>query len=203
MDFYRELQTVKYKSFESSIARWVDGQNRFLNDYLKADNTELSILDVGCGEGCGLDWLWRNSFTHVVGCDLDLEKASKALTLSGFPTCTTDIHSMPFKDGHFDIVYTSHVLEHAHDPKRVVKELHRILKLNGVLIIVVPFPDFGPDECHCGKYQLRTDPTSADSMGATGIVDFFKNSFSLLEYKLDQYREPEIWLRLKRNNVYD
>ncbi|RME81353.1 MAG: class I SAM-dependent methyltransferase [Planctomycetota bacterium] len=44
----------------------------------------------------------------------------------------------PFGDNEWDYIECDHVLEHLEDPFRVMKELHRILKPEGILIIRVP-----------------------------------------------------------------
>lgn len=44
----------------------------------------------------------------------------------------------PFKDSTFDLVEATHVLEHLDRPFDVMRELHRILKPDGKLIIKVP-----------------------------------------------------------------
>jgi SAM-dependent methyltransferase len=44
----------------------------------------------------------------------------------------------PFSDSSFDLIEADHVLEHLEDPFLVMKELHRILKSNGRLIIKTP-----------------------------------------------------------------
>ena len=44
----------------------------------------------------------------------------------------------PFKKDEFDYIYCSHVLEHVGDLFRVLRELERIVKKNGVLHIRVP-----------------------------------------------------------------
>src|SRR5574341_1523775 len=49
-----------------------------------------------------------------------------------------DINHLPFKKNVFNEVYLSHVLEHVLDPDRALKEVHRISKQNGKIIIRVP-----------------------------------------------------------------
>lgn len=44
----------------------------------------------------------------------------------------------PFKDNEFDVVEADHLLEHLEDPFRVMKEIHRICKNGGSVIIKVP-----------------------------------------------------------------
>lgn len=56
------------------------------------------------------------------------------------PDLVHDLNIMPypFKDNTFDLVEAVHVLEHLDKPFMVMKELHRILKPNGKLLIKVP-----------------------------------------------------------------
>ena len=44
----------------------------------------------------------------------------------------------PFKDNEFDLIEADHVLEHLNEPFSVMKELRRITKQNGTIIIRVP-----------------------------------------------------------------
>lgn len=46
----------------------------------------------------------------------------------GKPAVVCDIHHLPFKDGVFDYVYCSHVLEHVHDPVQATGEIIRVGK---------------------------------------------------------------------------
>jgi len=56
------------------------------------------------------------------------------------PDVVYDLNKTPYPiaDNSFSLIEADHVLEHLHDPFRVMKELHRILKDNGKLVIRVP-----------------------------------------------------------------
>ena len=43
-----------------------------------------------------------------------------------------------FRDGEFDVVTMIHVLEHLPNPRQVIREIFRVLKEDGVLLVVVP-----------------------------------------------------------------
>lgn len=45
---------------------------------------------------------------------------------------------LPFEDNNFDLVYSTNVLEHVQDPKKVIEESIRILKTGGFLQFVIP-----------------------------------------------------------------
>lgn len=60
----------------------------------------------------------------------DLESPSVSLRM--------DITDIQFKDGVFDVIYCSHVLEHVLDDRKALREFHRVLKLGGCAILLVP-----------------------------------------------------------------
>jgi SAM-dependent methyltransferase len=48
---------------------------------------------------------------------------------------------LPYGNGTFDIVVASHVLEHIDNPERGIKELYRVVKPGGIVIVGVPIYD--------------------------------------------------------------
>jgi len=49
-----------------------------------------------------------------------------------------NLYPWPIEDSEYDMIYTSHVLEHLDDPKRAVEEIWRVGKPNACVIIKVP-----------------------------------------------------------------
>src|SRR5665647_453019 len=45
---------------------------------------------------------------------------------------------LPFKDGQYDYVISSHVIEHFFDPIAVIKEWLRVIKSGGYIFIIAP-----------------------------------------------------------------
>jgi len=76
-----------------------------LNEEIKKRNN-VSILDIGCGNGENEDVLYKLGATNVVLTDYN----SKAAHL------LTDVHNLPFKDKSFDIVFSSQAIEHFYNP---------------------------------------------------------------------------------------
>ncbi|MCM2325890.1 MAG: class I SAM-dependent methyltransferase, partial [Candidatus Woesearchaeota archaeon] len=67
--------------------------------------------------------------------DVALEKARKKCKAN---FTNQDLTKMSFKDETFDCVTCSEVLEHIYEYRKVLKELKRVLKKNGLLIITFP-----------------------------------------------------------------
>jgi len=70
----------------------------------------------------------KQSFQHAV----NLEVADNAVHIIG------DIFNMPFSDNSFDIVWNEGVLEHFENMKSAIKEMRRVCKVNGKILILVP-----------------------------------------------------------------
>jgi SAM-dependent methyltransferase len=49
-----------------------------------------------------------------------------------------DITDIPYPDGHFDVIYCSHVLEHVADDRRAMREFFRVLSQDGWAVLLVP-----------------------------------------------------------------
>jgi len=98
-------------------------------------NTNATLLDIGCGvnysflrevdpfikEGYGIDFKVPN----IADGKIKIIKAKL-------------IGNLPFNDNTFDFVTMLAVLEHLEFPEKIMKEIERILKPKGTLIITVP-----------------------------------------------------------------
>lgn len=57
-----------------------------------------------------------------------------------------DITNLPFSDEEFSVLYCSHVLEHVPDDRAAMRELFRVLKPGGRLVVLVPIRGDVTDE---------------------------------------------------------
>lgn len=95
------------------------------------------LLDVGCGSGHFLAMMKRALGFDVYGVEAfgKNESFAKRHGLNIFRGTLTEAH---FPAQFFDVVTMSHVLEHMPDPRAALKEVRRLLKPDGTLIIAVP-----------------------------------------------------------------
>jgi len=193
---YHNLQVEKYGSHESEMAHWSEGQRRYLTRTFAGTDLNAEILDAGCGDGVGIAQLKEMGFARLTGVDMSEKKLAKARAAT--PTAKfllgdlhTDLDALP--SAWFDVVMSSHALEHCHDPAVVVAQFKRLLRPGGKLLIVVPFPDQGPLDAHCGSLALST--RVAD--GGAGVLTWFtRQGFDAIQIDFDDFREQEIWLSL-------
>ncbi len=90
-----------------------------------------SLLDLG---GNGIEKRGRFDIDHY-GFSVTYLNCSG----SKRPDVQADAAHLPFRATAFDVVICSELLEHIHNPDRVLSETYRVLKPGGVLLLTVPF----------------------------------------------------------------
>jgi SAM-dependent methyltransferase len=193
---YLRLQRETYLSHESEVERWASGQRRFVETAFAPLSRAFRVLDCACGDGVALEALRAMGFQDLAGVEIAPEKASRARAL-GFRVEEADMHDLSaFAVGSFDAIISSHTLEHAYDPGRALAELRRLLVPGGRLFVVLPFPDTSErnDLAHVGKYDLGTH---REDGGEAASRFFVERGFEVVSRRLDDFREPELWLFLR------
>ena len=116
---------------------WFRGRRDMICKILHPCPRQLRILDIGCSTGVLLETLASIGFTDLIGVDVSKE-AVKGCRERGHSCRLGDVSSLPFPPGAFDIVISSDVLEHVKDDMVALKEMQRVLRSNGIVIIFVP-----------------------------------------------------------------
>jgi len=115
------------------------------------------ILDVGVGTGLSFSVFPRHC--KVVGIDLSremLKKAKKKIDdnhLDNINVLSMDAMSVGFADNSFDKVFLSHVVTVVPDPYRVMQEVKRVCKKDGVVVVVNHFKSKNPFIELCEKWM--------------------------------------------------
>lgn len=99
----------------------------------------LNILDVGSASGWFLYEL-KKEFGNAECVGIDVYK--KAIDYGkrkykNIKLVKADAHKIPFKDREFEVIICCEVLEHVEEPEVVIKEMRRVLKENGTLIVEI------------------------------------------------------------------
>lgn len=110
--------------------------------------TNGSVLEVGPGSGIYLPRL-SELFSSVIAADIEQDYLNGIDYIvkchSNIATKSDDITNSSFPNDCFDMVLCSEVIEHISDSSAALKEIHRILKPGGTLILSTPQP-FSPLE---------------------------------------------------------
>jgi len=101
----------------------------------KIKNKKL-ILDAGCGDGLLLSKI--SDCKPIFGIDRNEESLKLAKTKVSTPLVRGDIINMPFKNETFNGVILADVIEHVENDFLLIKEIHRVLRRKGRLIITTP-----------------------------------------------------------------
>ena len=96
------------------------------------------ILDVGCGNGGFLTYMKERGW-DVYGIDNSPHAVQIAgITLEGKVRHVCDLSEASFPSGHFDVITLFEVFEHLPEPLSTLREIRRILKVDGLLFFSVP-----------------------------------------------------------------
>lgn len=107
---------------------------------LVGDLAGKRVLEIGCGQGEFSLWLARRAPAALVGADLSrvAVQRAKEMTAPYAAFTVTDIQQMPFPTNTFDLIVSCETIEHVPDPPVAVKELARVLRPRGTLVLTTP-----------------------------------------------------------------
>jgi 2-polyprenyl-3-methyl-5-hydroxy-6-metoxy-1,4-benzoquinol methylase len=134
------------------------------------------ILDIGAGTGDFLAVAKNNGWITI-----GVEPSDKAKTIAKNKGVTFVSATSELDNHSFDVISMWHVLEHVPDLDHQIKELKRLLKPSGILIIAVPnFKSF--DAKHYGKFWAAFDvPIHFWHFSKTAIKLLFEKEEMILD----------------------
>lgn len=139
-------------------SRWGDQMESAIRDIFSRknpnDRENLSVIDIGCGEGRGLHALHSIGYRKLYGIDISDEKIQKAKQTSD--KCITyivgdfhDTYSLCSKfNERFEYGFCSHTLEHSKDFTKAIISITSVI--NRILYFIVPV---GETEDEVAKYN--------------------------------------------------
>lgn len=131
--------------------------NEISNQKLKIQG---NVLDFGCGSKP-----YEKFFKHCtsyIGVDVEISGHNH---LNSSVDIYYDGKFLPWPDSHFDSIVSFEVFEHLSNPVETVREIHRVLKSEGTLLITVPFV--------YGEHEI---PFDFQRWTSYGIRKFFEES---------------------------
>lgn len=145
-----------------------------------------SLIDIGAGTG---DFLIK---AKKEGWDIDgVEPNDKAVRFASEKGILLKKDITKLKDNSADVITMWHVLEHVSDIEQYIKEIRRILKKDGVIIVAVPnFKSY--DAHYYGKYWAAYDvPRHLWHFSREAIKNIFNgkgfNIIKVLPMKFDSF----------------
>lgn len=140
---------------------WHRGRRRIVRDTLEQSclRPGSRLLDAGCGAGGMLGVL--GSYGDVSGLDMDPELVALARSRGYDDVHQGTVEALPWGDNTFDLITLLDVLEHTADDGVVLRELRRVVRPGGYLLVTVPaypllWSSHDVANHHYRRYRRRT-----------------------------------------------
>lgn len=116
---------------DNHLERLRNEEIKLINNYF---NPGINVLEIGGGSG------YQASIIKSQGCNVVSIDVSDIPGYTGkyYPVSIYDGETLPFKNGQFNIVFSSNVMEHIKSLPSMFNEIKRVLKENGKAIHIVP-----------------------------------------------------------------
>ncbi len=178
MELEYELQTHRAEDRHW----WYQGRRTVLERAIERLGlpAHAQILDAGCGSGRNMVELAR--LGTVTGVELSSTSVQLARERDAGEVVEGSVMDMPLDDANFDLTVSLDVIEHLEDDIGALRELRRVTKPGGALLVTVPAYQWlwsGHDEInhHHRRYNRRT--LLAAAQGGGWELESFTNFSSL------------------------
>jgi len=138
--YYETYWSAGKQTFSGSNYGYAPNFRRWMAAELRGLKPDAPVIEVGCGDASFTTDLAKLS-SRVTA--IDISAGQIAENTQRFPQIKFLQHDlaekMPFADGSFEIAWCSEVLEHLFDPGFALREMHRVLRPGGKLLVTVPY----------------------------------------------------------------
>src|SRR6476646_10178855 len=163
---------------------WYRGRRTVIERVVEALGlpADARILDAGCGSGRNMVELAHHG--SVTGVELSDTSVALARARDRGEVVAGSVLDMPFPDGSFDMAVSLDVIEHLDDDLGALRELRRVVRPGGALLVTVPAYQWlwsGHDEInhHRRRYTRRSMKQAAESAGWRQVRTTYFNSLLL------------------------
>ncbi len=127
-------QRTQYE--KGGVGRWYwDYRDRLTLSHIAEQKV---ILDAGCGEGITLERLIRQfPDREIMGIDYAPENVA-ICGQKGLPARVGIVYSLPYANASVDCCLFMEVIEHLQEPGKALEEISRVLRKNGLLLLLFP-----------------------------------------------------------------
>lgn len=138
--YYENYWTTGKQVYSGSNQGYAANFRRWMAEELRDLPAGAPILEVGCGDGAFTTELAKYS-SFVTALDLSASQIEEnRRRFPGIAFAQHDVaEPLPFPDAAFDVAWCSEVLEHLFDPAFALREMHRVLRPGGRLLVTVPY----------------------------------------------------------------
>jgi len=130
----QDIVSDNYENIRYNVWYSSQYQDQWFSSMADLVDNPQNILDNGCGTGHLSEFL---PSSEIVGSDISsgmLKKAKSRLS----DVIRSDSEKLPYKNESFQVIFTRSLLHHLQNPEVGVREMHRILKPGGEVILAEP-----------------------------------------------------------------
>lgn len=133
----KEWYDKHYATQQRQLTPWYAG----MLEWLRRERPQGPVVELGCGSGLLLERLVAENLYEPAQL-FGIEQSSEAVAIARRQVAnvqTGDVEArLPFADGAVGVVILAEVIEHLIKPWHVLREIHRILRGGGVLLLSFP-----------------------------------------------------------------
>ena len=120
-------------------------------------NKDVRFLDLGCGRGTQINAFMQIFDGDFYGIDLCRSKIENVHVSS----CNLEKEKLQYEDNFFDVIFSKSVIEHVDNTENFITEAYRVLKPEGIFIIMAPdwqtqMKNFYDDFTHVKPFTIRS-----------------------------------------------
>jgi len=125
-------EALRQRFYPTAFRGMYDRLQDAIDQYAQADHV---VLDAGCGSGRVFQHRLAGRVRRVVGVDVtDEPRGNENID----DAVKGDLAALPLRPETFDLIVVSHVAEHLTQPEAVFRELARVLRPGGRLLLLTP-----------------------------------------------------------------
>lgn len=187
--------------------------SRAIDEELGRLNHPPTIVDVGCDRGIIKRFIPPIDGARWIGLDIDIDRPDVELAKYDERLQADFDEGLPLPDATADIAICSHVLEHLPRPEFTMREINRILKPGGMLLVGVPTaPKFiarlrekqfqkelaNGSRVHGQHIHVFWEDRLRDLAGRTGFDVEYVSGTSLIRKKGSKLEDYAAWIRFNQ-----
>lgn len=129
-----QLYKISKFTYIEELANLTKTYMQVLKKVLNSLKSDAKILEIGCGNGFLLNYLYQNGYTSVFGVEPSKDAVNKASEKIKVNIKVDVFKKNLFKVNSFDFIFFFQTFDHVHNPNEFLKEAFRILKPGGYIL---------------------------------------------------------------------
>jgi SAM-dependent methyltransferase len=138
------------------------------------------VLDIATGPGLIAE-AFAKAAREVVGVDLTeamlaiAEARRKERKIENLSFRSGDVQQLPFEAGEFDVVVCRFAFHHFEDPERVLSEMTRVSRKNGLVLVEDMIGSEHPERrAYQDRFEKLRDPSHTKTLSLSGMLGLFR-----------------------------